>query len=190
MGSNKHEMRMENKKPDKVTKDELLAALRDAHKDIMDLQNQVAEYRWIEEALRKRTRELSERVKELDCLYSISDSLRQNKPSLEQVLDDIVNIIPKGYQNPALTSTRLTVAGQVFCSKYFRKTPYQRSADIQVQGVHVGIIQVFVSPSPDSADSSLFLPEEESLLKVLSVLIGEIIEHGRHLLAEPPKPNQ
>ena len=176
-------MRTEPKQAEQVTKDELLTALREAQKEILDLHAQLAEYRWLEEALRKRTRELSERVKELDCLYSISDSLRHPEVSLEQVLDDIVNTVPKGYQCPARTWTRLTVAGQVFCSRHFRETSYCQSADIHVLRTQVGTIQVFVPP-PDSADVPTFLPEEDSLLEVVAVWIGEIIEHRRHLCGE------
>jgi len=177
----KQEMRTDHKKSEELTKEKLLAALREAQKEILDLQAQLAEYKWVEEALRKRTRELGERVKELDCLYSISDSLRYPEVSIEQVLDNIVNKLPRGYQCPERTGIRLTVAGQEFCSRHFRETSYCQSADIHVLRARVGIIQVFVSLPPDPADKPTFLPEEDSLLKVVAVWIGEIIEHRSHL---------
>lgn len=158
---------------------ELVDALREAHERVLELEAQLAEYKWIAEALRRRTRDLSERVKELDCLYSISDCLRDRSRSLKEVLERIVNLVPRGYQYPDRTSACITVSGQTFRSRDFRQTAHCQSAEIHAGRRHIGAIQVTVSPPAGSGDDPIFLAEEYALLNALAVWVGEIVEHWR-----------
>jgi nitrate/nitrite-specific signal transduction histidine kinase len=159
------------------SRQELIDALREAHQQVLNLQAQLAEYKWIEDALHRRTRELSERVKELDCLYSISECLRHRDDRLAEVLDRIVNLVPKGYQNPDRTCACVTVSDRTFRSRDFRHTAHSHSAQIHTGRKQVGSIQVYVSPPVGSGDEPLFLAEEDALLNALAVWIGEIVEH-------------
>ncbi|MDD5207725.1 MAG: hypothetical protein PHS17_20010, partial [Desulfobacterales bacterium] len=46
------------------------------------------------EALKKVTYDLGERVKELNCLYAISEFFERPNISLDEILQSTVNIIP------------------------------------------------------------------------------------------------
>ncbi|MDP3981732.1 MAG: hypothetical protein Q8Q33_09995 [Chlamydiota bacterium] len=160
-----------------LTHEELVEALGEAQQEILDLQSQLAECKWIETAIRKRTKQLSERIKELDCLYAISDWLCRPNYKLDDVLQGIVNDVPKGYQNPKNTWVRLDVGDKTFYSQGFCFTAYSHSSDIVVYGSWIGRVEVFTLPLPDSSDFPIILSEENTLLKVMAILIGAIVEH-------------
>ena len=159
--------------------DELLTALLEAHQQVLDLQGQLSEYKWIEGALRKRTKELSERVKELDCLFSISDMLRNRKLNLEELLQNITDTLITAFQYPESTSALLTVGNRVFRSQGFVESPYAYATNIDVNGRCIGRVTVYITQQNSSVTQVKFLPEEKSLLHSTAIWIGEIVEH-RH----------
>jgi hypothetical protein len=57
---------------------------------------------------------LSERMKELHCLYSISKLFSQHSLSLERLLREIIRVIPRAWQYPERTSVRLTYGGREY----------------------------------------------------------------------------
>jgi hypothetical protein len=55
------------------------------------------------EVLQERTKELGERVKELNCLYGISALVEKPGVSLAEILQRTVELIPPGWQYPEIT---------------------------------------------------------------------------------------
>ena len=92
----------------------LLQSLKDAHEENLVLRAKLLEYQWLEESLRQRTRELNERMKELDCLYTVSSSLLDHHMPFERVLAMIVKDIPRGWQYPKATGVRLVFNGREY----------------------------------------------------------------------------
>ncbi|MDD5642416.1 MAG: hypothetical protein PHX53_12255 [Syntrophales bacterium] len=172
---------MKPKEPEsrELTREEMTEVLRDAHQEILDLQFKLAEYEWVESALRDRTHELSERVKELECLYAISHCLCRSTARLAVMLQDIINILPQGYQNPELTWGKLEISGESYCSHQFRLTPDSHSEDIMIHGKRAGALTVWVSAKPGLEDEPLILPMEKALLQTVSLWIGKTVEHWR-----------
>lgn len=163
--------------PAPVSRQELEEALREAHQEVLDLQAQLEEYRWTEAAIRRRTQELSERTKELDCLYKIVDLLHHPGNRLTDVLQGIVDAVPSGCQHPGRTWVRLAAGGRTFFSKGFRTTSFHRSVDVRIHGKPAGELTVYVAPPSDPRENPPFLPEENALLRAVAVWIGEIPEH-------------
>lgn len=170
-------MKSKEEKIKEMAYGELTDALREAHQEILDLRLELAEYEWVDSALRKRTRELSERVKELECLHSISHCLCRLNISLSEILQDIVNTLPKGYQNPERTWAYLEVSRKSFCSYQFQTTPDSHSAEIIIHGKRDGTLRVFVLSKPTTGDEPLILPMERALLQSVALWIGKIVEH-------------
>lgn len=156
---------------------DLVEALREAHRDIQELQAQIAEFRWIESALRRRTHELSERIKELECLYAISNCIRNPQKGLHEILAEVANAIPSGYQYPRLTSACVTVADRAFCSSGFREGTTSDTCSLVVGGKQIGSIQVSVTPPATSTEYPVILPEEKTLLRAVALWVEEIVEH-------------
>ncbi len=161
---------------DSFSKTELLDALKEAHEQIQHKENLVAEYKWLEGALRRRTFELSERVKELDCLYAISSRLVNPSDSLQQILTDIVNIMPRGWLYPEATCVRLVINEHEYCTSNFCETKLRQSVFIH-QGIKkIGLLEVNLHPSPAHDKNQPFLPQEKQLLDVIAIWIGVICE--------------
>lgn len=154
---------------------ELRAALLEAHQEVLALQAELAEAKWIGEALRERTRQLGERTKELECLYQISDCLRGGK-KIHQVLQRIVNTLPQGYQFPASTSAELTILGRTYRSAKFQTASTTHACKISVRGLAPGKIRVFVSQGAAIMDKIAILPEEKILLHMVATWIGEVVD--------------
>jgi len=164
---------------DSIYKAELLDALKEAHDQIQHMENIIAEYKWLEGALRRRTCDLSERVKELDCLYAISSILANPNDSLQQILTDVVNIMPCGWQYSEATFVRLVFNGYEYCTSNFCETKLKQSAFIHQGSKRIGLLEVFLLPSPAHDKNQPFLPQEKQLLDVIAIWIGVIIEYRK-----------
>lgn len=109
------------------------AMIEDGHLvSIWGVQVDITESKKAEEALRKhqeqferlvaeRTRELGERVKELDCLFSISRLIERPDITLEEIFQGTVDLIPPAWQYPEITCARIRIAGETHESKDFRE---------------------------------------------------------------------
>jgi PAS domain S-box-containing protein len=132
--------------------------------------------RQAEEALRKWTHELGERVKELNCLYSISDLVEKPGISLEEILQGTVDLIPPAWQYPEITCARLILEGQEFRTENFRETIWKQTDGIVVHGERVGTVEVCYLEERPESDEGLFLKEERSLLNAIAERLGGLIE--------------
>lgn len=122
-------------------------------------------------------RALRERVKELNCLYSISKLVDQRRTSLDRIFNGAVSIISAAWQYPELTVARIEVNGTLQQSPGFRETAWLQRAPIVARGTVVGSVAVaYLEPRPP-ADEGPFLFEERKLLNVVAQRLGEIVEH-------------
>jgi hypothetical protein len=64
---------------------------------------------------------LNERMKELTTLYQTNQMLQQEKKPVEEILSEIVEVLPLGWQYPEITAARITVDGHLFATKNFSK---------------------------------------------------------------------
>ena len=92
--------------------------------------------------MREQTHELGERVKELNCLYGISNLVHRPDISLEEMLQGTVDLIPPGWQYPEVTCARITLDGQEFRTENFRETAWRQTSDIIVNGERSGAVEV------------------------------------------------
>ncbi len=120
--------------------------------------------------------QLKERIKELSCLYRISEISNIPDLSLHQMLSQIVSVIPPSMQYPENSCTRLFVDGEYFYSEGYKPSPITLSTDILVNYQPRGILEVFYDPAAIDASATSFLPEEEQLLKTVAQQIAMIIE--------------
>jgi PAS domain S-box-containing protein len=144
-----------------------------------ELQREVSERGQAEEALGKRTHNLGERVKELNCLYGISNLVHRPDTSLEEILQGTVDLIPPGWQYPEVTCARITFNGQEFRTENFRETVWRQTSDIIVNGERTGAVEVCYLEEKPQRDKGLFLEEERRLINALAERLGRVIERKR-----------
>ncbi len=129
-----------------------------------------------EEILRKREPLLTERVKEISCLYSLVSLMADRSyPSGEEKLKDIMKLIPTGWHCPQDACARITLWGQEFRTDNFQDTPWKQISSIIVNGEPAGTLAVGYLKEKPVREEGPFLLEERTLIDVMARLIGEII---------------
>ncbi|MEI7673738.1 MAG: ATP-binding protein, partial [Deltaproteobacteria bacterium] len=126
------------------------------------------------ETLGKREEALRERVKELSCLYSITDLLAENN-HIEEVLQKIVNQIPSGWYYPEQACARIILHNKEFTSTNFQETAWKLSARIMDSDKALGVVEVhYREKIPDRCEDP-FLEEERSLISAIAEHLGKLI---------------
>ena len=128
-----------------------------------------------DDTLRKVSHDLRERVKELDCLYGISNLLERPGISLEEIIRGTLRILPGAWQYPEVTCCRITLDGRVFRTKYFKETSWKLASDIMVNDQNMGTIEVFYKEERPRSHEGPFLKEERNLIDAVAEKLGNII---------------
>ncbi|WP_342678195.1 PAS domain S-box protein [Methanofollis sp. UBA420] len=129
-----------------------------------------------EEALKKKTYDLNERVKELKCLYTISKILGKSETGFDAQMQKVVDVIPDAWQYPDVTAARITLDGRVYQTASFRKTRWMRCQKVLVNSREAGTIEVGYLEERPERDEGPFLKEERSLITSIAQRIGGYIE--------------
>lgn len=119
---------------------------------------------------------LKERVKELACLYGISELALRDNLSLTAVLEKTLSLIPPAWQYPEHAVARITLDDRSFNSGPPRNFPHRQSEKIMVKGKHRGNIDVFYKEELPDADERPFLKEEKELIRAIAGKLALIIE--------------
>ena len=128
------------------------------------------------ETYQETTHALKERVKELNCLYNISNIVVKHGLNLDEILKRTIEIIPDAWQYPEITSCRLRLGDKTVQSPDFQETAWRQSQDIIVNAVKCGTLEVFYREHRPDMDEGPFLREERSLIKAIAESIGKIAE--------------
>lgn len=120
--------------------------------------------------------ELRERVKELSCLYRITDLA--NRPGLEtsDILQQSVDLIPEAMQYPEIACAGIRILNKHYVSVNFAVSSKSLRADIFPQYVDQGILEVFY---PEGKDYE-FLAEEQRLIEAIAKQLALVIDR-RHI---------
>jgi PAS domain S-box-containing protein len=143
-------------------------SLLSVSRDITDKKLQALE-------LNKVTRSLTERMKELRCLYELS-RLVEDHDRIERILERFTTVLQKSFQHPEHTAVRITRGEQVFEAGHFSGTNVSLSFEIICESVSVGKIDVAVDSRTFGGKTDGFLKEEIDLMKVVRERLGHIIE--------------
>ena len=116
--------------------------------------------------------ELKERAKELNCIYSVQEILNKAEKVNAASLQEIVDIIPPGFQYPEISFARISCSLGSFYSNKFKESPWKLKADILIQDEIIGDVCVFYSKEMPKSDDGPFLLEERRLLDSIAERIG------------------
>ncbi len=117
---------------------------------------------------------LRERIKELNCLYGVSQLAERNLHSLDNLLQELVNFLPYSWQYPEITCTRILFKGKTYSSNGFKVTSWRQSAQIYMYHEAIGEVGIFYLEECPPADEGPFLKEERALLDAVAEQIGTI----------------
>ena len=118
---------------------------------------------------------LAERIKELNCLYGISNLFENQDVSLSWIMQRAVELIPAAWQYPENACARILLDGQEYQSKRFQTTPWHQNTPIILNGNHVGDVDVYYINPPPTCDGGPFLEEEERLLRAIGERLSKVL---------------
>jgi DNA-binding CsgD family transcriptional regulator len=117
---------------------------------------------------------LRERIKELNCLYGISQLAERYLNSLDNLLHELVNFLPYSWQYQEVTCARILFKGKNYTSDRFKVTNWRQSAQIYMYHEPVGEVGIFYLEECPPADEGPFLKEERALLDTVAEQTGTI----------------
>ncbi|OGL43194.1 MAG: pyruvate, phosphate dikinase, partial [Candidatus Schekmanbacteria bacterium RBG_13_48_7] len=120
-----------------------------------------------------------ERAKELNCLYQVEELIHRSAASLDEILGDLINIIPKGWQYPDNCAVRITFGESIYQPHNFVETPWFQKTDIIAQDDVVGTLSVFYTKEMPKADEGPFFKEERKLLETIAMRLGHCAFHRK-----------
>jgi PAS domain S-box-containing protein len=129
-----------------------------------------------EDALRERTRQLDQRVKELNCLYGISQLREKPDISLDETLQGTVNLIATAWQYPEVACACIILGDQVFKTDRFQETAWRQACEIKAWGSPAGRVEVYYLGKRPELDKGPFLEEERKLLYAIAERLGKLLE--------------
>lgn len=141
-------------------------------RDITDLKK-------AEDELQEYNNILSQRVRELNCLYGISRLMENKNLLLEEVYGRTVNLIPLSWHYPGEACARLFIDGREYKTKNFQDTKWKISSRVYCMSESIGVLEVcYLSEKPE-ADHGPFTNEEVALLNTIAGRLGLLIEKKR-----------
>ena len=130
-------------------------------------------------ARRKAEHYINERVKELTCLYGISEIFREKNLQMEEILLKAVKLLPPAWQFPEITCARIVVDEQEYKTENYKKTKWKQSAKIFVNNEPLGIIDVLYLEEKPTFDEGPFLKQEKDLIEGIASTLGLYIERKK-----------
>jgi len=122
-----------------------------------------------------RIDKLNERIKELDCLYGLTNIVKDRNLSINGALKEIIKLIPPAYQYPEITCSRIKLNDNEYKTNNFKKTKWSQISNIISFDKKIGVLEVHYLEEKPPMDEGPFLIEERRLIEAISDLIGKYI---------------
>ena len=122
---------------------------------------------------------MQERVKELNCLYNISDFMTDSDLNEAEIYQRTVEVIPPSWQYPEITVGRIVVDGEEYTTDGFVETEWRQVEELVEGSTSFGRIEVFYTEERPEADEGPFLKEECHLIDVIAERLTEFILRRR-----------
>ncbi len=119
--------------------------------------------------------ELRERVKELQALHSVAQTLFQKPLEHSDLLSEIVALLPPAMRFPEVAAARITFDDLEATSVGFTTTDHRLSVDFKGGRIDVVYLSLPIGVEPDPC----FLPEEERLLISIGDMLGSYLHRER-----------
>jgi len=137
----------------------------------------ITERKQAETSLEQRTHSLQERVKELECLYSVA-RITQGELSTGAVAQ-VLQSLQAAYQYPEVTCARITLQGAVHATGDFSQVVDAQRSSIELDDQVVGWVEVGYLEARPRAEQGPFLREERDLIDAIARLLADNILRKR-----------
>ncbi|MBN2688483.1 MAG: diguanylate cyclase [Deltaproteobacteria bacterium] len=165
---------MNEENDDRMEREQILRELESLRKRRAEWETLENQCMVNEETLVLKAEELNERIKELNCMYAISD-LVEKEIHVDTMLQRIVEVVPGALRYPGEAGARIRLNCKRYTTKNFSDYTCSGGRPIVVEGRKVGDISV--CSRRDQADGQgILAKEKEDLIKAIAERLGRIIE--------------
>ena len=120
---------------------------------------------------------LRERIKELDCLYTISTLRELHFHSPNRFLRSVVECLPRSWQFPEHACARITYEDKTYVTEGFAESRWRIAATIHGDGRAEGAVEVFYRKVVPTTAEGPFLTEEHALIRGIAEHVGSVLMH-------------
>lgn len=132
----------------------------------------------------RRLRHLfGERVKELTALHRTVHLLHDSAKPIEEVLKQIVALLPPAWQYPEITLARIAFDNMIFTTPTFVESPWKQTASWVTLDGAKGMIEVIYREARPPEVEGPFLAEERDLINSLADSLSSYLNRRRAELA-------
>lgn len=117
-----------------------------------------------------------ERLKELETINKTREILREDRTH-DETLQELVSILPDGWQYPEHTVARIIYNGKKYVSPFFEESPWVQKQIFKTLDGHQGSVEIFYLKNYPEIDEGPFLKEERNLLNNIASMIQGYL-HG------------
>ena len=122
---------------------------------------------------------LRERAKELDCLYRVEELLGQHDRPLPELLQEVVRLLPSGWQFPQKCQARIAIDAATYDSAPYLPPACGHAADIIMEGAVIGSVAVSYVQEVPLRGEDCFLEKEHKLIQTVAERIGQTLQHRK-----------
>jgi DNA-binding CsgD family transcriptional regulator len=120
--------------------------------------------------------QLRERIKELNCLYGLTQLIEQHENSIEKIIQGAVVLLSASWQYPEITCAKIRYKDLVFQTSNYKVSQWKQSTPIIIAGQQEGLIEVYYLKKMPRLDEGPFLREERLLIDAVSSRIAKATE--------------
>lgn len=120
---------------------------------------------------------LRERIKELDCLYTVSTFQEMHFHAPDRYLQSVVDCLPKSWQFPEHACARITYKDRQYVTERFAESKWRMSAEITAERQLAGLVEVFYRKVIPTSATGPFLKEEYALIRAVAERVGSVLMH-------------
>ena len=122
---------------------------------------------------------LKERIKELGCLYGVSNIIEKHNSDYNKILQGIVDLLPAAWQYPGITCAKIILYIEEFKTDNYKDMPWKQIAEIKIEHQRIGLIEIAYTKDMPVLDEGPFLKEERLLINALAERISNAVKRIR-----------
>lgn len=131
------------------------------------------------EVLRQRSDDLAGRVRELNCLYSLSTLIEQEDRNTERIFERVPALLITTLALPEGANVRLTVGEQAFSAGAAGGAEPVSRFDLTAGSDVLGVLDVGWPAAPVAGPERRWTDQEQRLLRAVAERLGRVIQRGR-----------
>ena len=122
---------------------------------------------------------LRKQIKELECLYHISQIAAQFNTPLEEMLKSIVEFLPRALQYPKIAAASIMLDGVSYATAGYCQNPQKQTANIVINGVPRGVAEIAYVNDKSEFGKDASLKQEHNLIDAVASQVALIVERKK-----------